>query len=143
VSPLFRKASAYAEATCDRWFILSAKHGLLAPDEVVEPYDVKLGRAHRDPERDAPPIWEWAARVQGQLGIALADAPEPHLVLLAGAQYGTVVMRGCPWPHSEPLEGLGIGERLSWLNRELAALHRADKGLGPHGSAPAPQRDQS
>lgn len=42
VSQLFKKASAYAEKTCDRWYILSAKHGLVHPDEVLEPYDVKL-----------------------------------------------------------------------------------------------------
>lgn len=37
VSPLFKKASAYAEATCDRWYVLSAKHGLVHPDAVLEP----------------------------------------------------------------------------------------------------------
>lgn len=118
-SPLFRKASAYAEATCDRWFILSAKHGLLAPDEVVEPYDVKLGRSHRDPAKDAPPIWSWADRVADQLRAALSDAPGVRLMLLAGAQYATVARR-VDWPCDEPLQGLGIGERLAWLNAALA-----------------------
>jgi hypothetical protein len=47
VSQLFRKASAYAEATCDRWYILSAKHGLVHPDTVLEPYDVRLGAGPR------------------------------------------------------------------------------------------------
>jgi hypothetical protein len=28
VSQLFKKASAYAEATCDRWYVLSAMHEL-------------------------------------------------------------------------------------------------------------------
>ncbi len=40
VSQLFKKASAYAELTCDSWYVLSAKHGPVHPDEVIEPYDV-------------------------------------------------------------------------------------------------------
>jgi hypothetical protein len=41
-SPLFRGRRRYVEASCDRWFVLSALHGLVAPDEVLEPYDVTL-----------------------------------------------------------------------------------------------------
>ncbi|WP_395858435.1 DUF6884 domain-containing protein [Arthrobacter sp. KBS0702] len=43
---MFKKASAYAELTCDRWYILSAKHGLLHPDEIIQPYDMRLGTNH-------------------------------------------------------------------------------------------------
>lgn len=43
VSQLFKKASACAELTCDRWYVRSAKHGLVHPDEVIEPYDMRLG----------------------------------------------------------------------------------------------------
>lgn len=42
VSPLFRGRRSYVEWTCDRWFILSAKHGLVSPDQVVEPYEETL-----------------------------------------------------------------------------------------------------
>lgn len=52
VSPLFKKASAYAEQACDRWYVLSAKHGLVHPDAIFEPYDMKLGTNHRT----SPPI---------------------------------------------------------------------------------------
>lgn len=38
-----QEASAYAELTCDRWHVLSAKHGLVHPDEVIEPHDMRLG----------------------------------------------------------------------------------------------------
>lgn len=37
VSQLFKKASAYAELTCDRWFVLSAMHGLVHSETVLEP----------------------------------------------------------------------------------------------------------
>lgn len=48
VSPLFKKASVYAEQTCDRWYVLSAKHGLVHPDVVLELYDMRLGSIPAD-----------------------------------------------------------------------------------------------
>ncbi|MCU1510458.1 MAG: hypothetical protein JWO34_298 [Arthrobacter sp.] len=60
VYQLFKKASAYAELTCDRWYLLSAKHGLVHPDTVLEPYDMRLGTNHRT----SPPIHQWGARVK-------------------------------------------------------------------------------
>jgi hypothetical protein len=41
-STLFRGRIEAVESTCDTWFVLSAKHGLLDPSEVIEPYDVAL-----------------------------------------------------------------------------------------------------
>lgn len=119
-SPLFRKASAYAEATCVRWYVLSAKHGLIHPDEVVEPYNVKLGRATRDPETNAPPIHQWAQRVCEHLAEALQDVADPHLVVLAGEQYRTILYQDMPWPYDVPMKGLGLGEQLAWLNGQAA-----------------------
>jgi hypothetical protein len=55
VAQLFKKASAYAEQTCNRWYVLSAKHGLVNPGTVLEPYDVRLGASHRT----SPPIHQW------------------------------------------------------------------------------------
>jgi hypothetical protein len=69
VSQLFKKASAYAERTCDRWYILSAKHDLVHPDEVIEPYDVRLGTNHRT----TPPIHHWCDMVQGRWPPSLPD----------------------------------------------------------------------
>ncbi|WP_373427871.1 DUF6884 domain-containing protein [Arthrobacter globiformis] len=37
ISQLFKKAAAYADRTCDRWYILSAKHHLVHPDTVIDP----------------------------------------------------------------------------------------------------------
>jgi hypothetical protein len=42
-SPLFRKMMAYAESLRPkRIFILSAKYGLLRPDDLIEPYEQTL-----------------------------------------------------------------------------------------------------
>jgi hypothetical protein len=38
-SPYFGAMKRYAEARQYPWFILSAKHGLLEPDTIIEPYD--------------------------------------------------------------------------------------------------------
>jgi cytoplasmic iron level regulating protein YaaA (DUF328/UPF0246 family) len=112
---LFRKAAAYAEATCDRWYVLSAKHGLVHPETVIAPYDVKLGRSHFDPEKDAPPTWTWRARVLDALKVELADVPNPHLVVLAGETY-RVILHWSEWTSEVPMKGLGIGQQLAWLN---------------------------
>ena len=58
VSDLFRGLRRYAEARADAWYILSAEHGLLHPDQVVAPYERTLNNM-RKPERLA-----WASRVQ-------------------------------------------------------------------------------
>ncbi len=42
VEPGFYKAALYAQTHCDGWVILSGKHGVLDPDEVVAPYDFDL-----------------------------------------------------------------------------------------------------
>ncbi len=112
-SQLFRKASAYAELTCDRWYVLSAKHGLVSPDTVLDPYDMRLGTA------DAPPVHDWAWVVRGQLLQELAEVPDVELVILAGDQYQTVI-RPAWWPYEIPMKGLGIGQQLGFLTRELA-----------------------
>lgn len=39
-SPLFVGRRRWVEATCDRWFIPSAKHGLVDPAAILEPHDV-------------------------------------------------------------------------------------------------------
>lgn len=116
-SPLFRKASAYAELTCESWYILSAKHGLLHPDEVVEPYDVNLATT-------SPALHRWADGVRRQLATELADTPQVVLVTLAGARYQTV-LRPCQWPFQIPMKGLGIGQQLGWLTTQLAQLEPA------------------
>ena len=41
-SALVRGRRRFVEATCDQWFILSAKHGLVAPDEVLARYEDTL-----------------------------------------------------------------------------------------------------
>jgi hypothetical protein len=39
---LFRARREYAEATGRQWFIVSAKFGLVSPDQLLPPYDARL-----------------------------------------------------------------------------------------------------
>lgn len=110
-SDLFRKASALASRSCSHWFVLSALHGLVHPDDQVEPYDVTL--AHMTP----PERLAWGRRVADQLGArGLRGA---HLVAFAGSKYvGPLVAAGLV-VNEWPVEGLGIGRQLQFCKREL------------------------
>ncbi|MBN8739745.1 MAG: hypothetical protein J0H86_09580 [Xanthomonadaceae bacterium] len=115
-SSLFRATSAYAERTADRWFILSARHGLLHPDDLVEPYEQTLHRLSAA-ERSA-----WSAKVTEALQQRLA-APA-HLVVLAGSVYRERLMaplQRAGFSMSVPMEGLRLGEQLRWLRESGAS----------------------
>lgn len=51
ISPLFRGRRAWVERTCERWFILSGKHGLVDPASHLAPYDFDLSRISRPARR--------------------------------------------------------------------------------------------
>jgi hypothetical protein len=121
VSDLFRKASAYAAATCDEWFILSALHGVVHPDRELDPYNYTLADLPADVRRAR------VATMATDLTNLLADAGRVELVVLAGANYRAALDQAARTPSWEatvtvPMAGLGIGDQLGWLKRELATL---------------------
>ncbi len=79
-STLFRGRRRFVEATCDRWFILSAKHGLVAPDEVLAPYEETLNDKSSSAKR------QWAAAVLARLA-KLVDISGTVFEVHAGAEY--------------------------------------------------------
>jgi hypothetical protein len=114
ISDWFRKASAYAMRVADKWYILSAKHGLVAPDMVVAPYDETLNKMTVVARR------AWARRVLKDLDRVLQ--PGDQVVILAGKRYrenlvGPIRQMGCSV--EIPMEGLGIGKQLRWLKQQL------------------------
>lgn len=58
----FARAREHAVSSGTPWFVLSAKHGLLEPDDVVAPYDLELG--------DSSTVYRsaWGEWVAAQLG---------------------------------------------------------------------------
>jgi DGQHR domain-containing protein len=113
-SPLFRLASRFCSLTCDLWFVLSALHGLVEPGQVLAPYDVTLHGLGRSARR------EWACRVVEQLRQRGLFEARHRFLLHAGADYAEPL--ATLLPAEQPLRGLGIGQRLSWYRRRLAAL---------------------
>lgn len=112
VSDLFRKSLAYARRLRPAdIFILSAKHGLVQPDEQIDPYNETLNTML------PPEIMRWSERVFDQLRTH-ADVEHDHFVFLAGDKYRRYLL---PRLRSAdvPMEGLRIGEQLSWLNSHL------------------------
>lgn len=116
-SAYFRNMRAYCEEIHDRWYVLSAKHGLLEPDgEPIEPYNETLRDATVDEKR------EWAEGVFGQLQSQESLGEGTTLVIHAGRDYYSELL-----PHLEetnveveiPTEGLGLGEKMAWYNERL------------------------
>ncbi len=113
-SPLFDKSRALAAARADKWFILSAKYGLLDPCQVVEPYDESLR------QMTAPARRLWAERVMNALKPHLG--PGDTVTVLAGSAYSTHIA-SCLSQFGvsviQPLAGRSLGDRLRWLNLQL------------------------
>lgn len=108
-SSLFRKSATWAESNGHPWAILSAKHGVVHPDQIIEPYDQSLN--------NMTPVarHRWDRKVENQLMSRTDLQSHDKLVVLAGKNYlGFVPL--VPFATETPLEGLGIGERLRWLN---------------------------
>lgn len=111
ISPLFEKSLQYARRLkSDHIFILSAKHGLLDLDQVIEPYDLTLN------PMPVAQVKAWAIRVLGQLK-QRADLRNDHFIFLAGVKYRKYLA-----PHlasyAIPMEGLTIGKQLQYLTRK-------------------------
>ena len=113
-SPLFVNASAYAEKISDEWYIISAKYGLVCPTDMLEPYDVTLKNMTAKQRR------AWAERVFSDLKQLFR--PTDTVVMLAGVIYRKNLVKkieelGCNV--EIPMEGLRIGEQVSWLQEQL------------------------
>jgi hypothetical protein len=116
VSSLFTKARMYAEEHASAWYVLSAKHGLVDPASVIEPYDVTLNTMGARERR------EWAALVSRQLEGVVGSGD--RAIVLAGVRYREGVVDGLRARGVRveiPLEGLRIGEQLAWLTRAAEA----------------------
>lgn len=96
----------------DKWFILSAKHGLIEPQKILEPYDLTLNSMKAQDRR------AWAQSVLSDL---LAILPQnASVTFLAGSKYRQyliqpLIQRG--YEVNVPLKGLPIGNQLQWLDQ--------------------------
>jgi len=107
-SALFRKARAYCENHYETWYILSAKHGLVHPDQILAPYDLTLKQLSVAEQR------AWGKRVSEQLQrlgeghLFYAHAGQAYLQYLSGVQIINV------------LAGYSQGSRMHWYAEQAA-----------------------
>lgn len=116
VSAWFQKASSYAVRTGLPWFVLSAKYGLVHPDEVLAPYELTLNTMPVTDRR------RWASRVLAQMEPRLEGINS--VVFLAGLRYREFLapaLQRLGVDVSVPMERLRNGEQLKWLTRELSS----------------------
>ena len=109
-SALFRLNLAYAEQLRpDAIYILSAKHGLLALDDKITPYNETLN------DMSTAQIRVWADRVHRQLQ-AVTNVAADRFIFLAGVNYREYLAPRLPH-HEVPLRGLPIGKQVQRLKK--------------------------
>jgi cytoplasmic iron level regulating protein YaaA (DUF328/UPF0246 family) len=117
-SDWFLKARAYVEQQRGRWFILSAKYGLVDPKTIIRPYNLTLANQNVVQRR------RWAEAVELQLKRVIRRGD--RVVFLAGSLYREPLVptvRSLGARVEEPLRKLGIGQQKAWFKRRL--LNRA------------------
>jgi hypothetical protein len=110
-SDLFRKAYAYAVKNYNVVAILSAKYGLLLPDDEIDPYNVTLNDMSSDEVR------RWSERVFAQMKnkLNLQDFDKAHFH--TGSKYREYLipkLEHLGLKCAVPLKYLSIGKQLAW-----------------------------
>jgi hypothetical protein len=113
-SDLFTKAYSYATKKYDSVAILSAKHGLLLPDEEIQPYDLTLNNMSSDE------VKAWSEKVFSQMKCKLNLSDFGRACFHTGNRYRKYLI-----PKLEtmgikcevPLKNLGIGKQLAWYKQ--------------------------
>jgi hypothetical protein len=111
-STLFNKSLLYAQTIAQRTYILSAKHGLLDLQDVIDPYELSV-KSLSSSERK-----EWATKVGDKLRQVLTSKDTVHV--LAGREYYNPLVESfgsIRCKVSDPLRGLSLGNRVSWLKK--------------------------
>ena len=111
VSAWFKKVRQHVERAGLTWYILSAKYGLVAPDQEIEAYEMTLNNMGLQDRRG------WAYDVMGQMSEQLQD--HDRFVLFAGARYREFLeplLAAQGAKTQVPMEGLTQGRQLNWLD---------------------------
>lgn len=133
LSPLFKKEREYAEHSGLPWFILSAEHGLVAPDEWHSPYERYL------PETSPSFRRVWGIWVVERLELLAGSLAGRTIEIHAGSTYiealrAPLAAKGASV--LEPLAGLRMGQRLAWYGAQPDRIEERDTpGADPHAAA--------
>lgn len=110
-SALFRKAYSYATKNYDFVAILSAKYGLLFPDDKIEPYDLTLNTMKSQQRK------KWAEKVFNQMKTRMGLREFDGIFFHAGKKYREHLipkLENMGINCETPLENLGIGKQKAW-----------------------------
>lgn len=116
----FKKSLRYAQSkNPGAIYILSAKHHVVALDDVLEPYDICLST---NPVEE-PKVW--AEKCLAQLGTSF-NLKEDKFIILAGNDYYKNLIGSGKIENSElPLKGLTQGYRLQWFDEHTDSQDEA------------------
>jgi len=109
---LFQKAVAWAERHQKPWFIVSALHGLVTPDQELQPYDFTLKQL-RLREREA-----WGQRTINDLDKYASSGSQAILIMPElYRRHIQTALHQRNITYENPVEGMKIGQQMSWLMR--------------------------
>jgi hypothetical protein len=120
ISNLFKASRRLAESyPSSEWWVVSAKYGLVHPDQAIEPYDLSLGSmVKKDRER-------WGVYTRREMVRRIKNPSQ--IVLLCGEDYTRQIIDGAKVLTKKvyvPLKGLALGEKVKWLT----AKAKSNKG---------------
>jgi len=135
----FARAREHAEAAGHPWFVLSGKHGLLDPDDVVGPFDVLFG----DQSLGYRTAWgEWVvAQLADRVRLTGTtvevhggvDFAQPLRTPLARRGAGLEIPLPGMWSEAGPAEDRPPADAEEHENPARAALHRLRGLVARHG----------
>lgn len=115
-SDLFRKAYFYATKNYDFVAILSAKYGLLFPDDKIKPYDLTLNDMNSEQRK------RWTEKVFNQMKSRLKLEDFGEVFFHAGKKYRERLipkLENLGINCESPLENLGIGKQKAWYIKHV------------------------
>lgn len=120
-SSYFAKKRRYGDVACDKWFVLSAEHGLIDPGRRIDPYDTHIDDVE-------PGVFD--KKVREQAGEYDAFDVADTVVVLAGSKYIDAVggwLESLPADVEYPFDDTGgIGDQQSKLNEMTPHLSPED-----------------
>jgi hypothetical protein len=125
-SDLFYKSRRFAQANFDSWLILSARHGLIEPGQLIEPYDVNLNSLSKV-ERSSlsKRVFEQASRLSLERMTVTSVCGEDYEDLLAESGIKFVRRPEFSLPIGKKLAALGEATDPDKSHEVLEATYKA------------------
>ena len=111
ISSYFKKSFAYAKKLGYPIRILSTAKYVVKPEDIIDSYDVSKKVLQGD---------EWSTKVMEKL-CSEFDINNTLFIIFAGKEFVSPLKKELP-NLSAPLEGMGIGEILSYFNKKLKEI---------------------